>query len=86
MTLTPEAETLVPPPETRPPKVRSRPGLGMLDGPIMRRAIADSSTAAMPSTTSPSPGMIWPGPTTQRSPTLRRLDGVSTTASSDWRT
>ena len=42
MTLTPEAETLVPPPETRPPKVRSRPGLGMLDGPIMRRAIADS--------------------------------------------
>src|SRR5581483_426958 len=41
--------------------------------------IADSSTAAMPSTTSPSPGMSWPGPTTQRSPTLSALDGVSTT-------
>jgi hypothetical protein len=38
--------------------------------------IADSSTDAMPSTTSPSPGMIWLGRTTQRSPTCSLLDGV----------
>ena len=37
--------------------------------------IADSSTDAMPSTTSPSPGMSWPGRTTHRSPTCSLLDG-----------
>jgi potassium-transporting ATPase ATP-binding subunit len=42
MTVVPETQDLVPPPETRPPKVRTRPGLGLLDGDIMRRAIADS--------------------------------------------
>src|SRR5438067_1394332 len=35
------------------------------DSPVM----ADSSTDAMPSTTSPSPGMTWPASTTHRSPT-----------------
>ena len=33
--------------------------------------MADSSTVAMPSTTSPSPGTTSPGPTTTRSPTVR---------------
>ena len=32
--------------------------------------IADSSTDAMPSTTSPSPAMSWPASTTTRSPLL----------------
>jgi potassium-transporting ATPase ATP-binding subunit len=43
MAVTPQStEALVPPPETRPPKVRTRPGLGMLDAQIVRRAVADS--------------------------------------------
>ena len=44
--------------------------------------IADSSTDAIPSTTVPSPGIIWPASTTTRSP-LRRL--VAGTASSPLR-
>ena len=58
MTLAPEAETLVPPPETRPPKVRSRPGLGMLDGQIMRRAIADSFSKLNPKVQARNPVMF----------------------------
>ena len=48
--------------------------------------IADSSTDAMPSTTSPSPGMSSPGPTTQRSPIFSSCDGTSTTDPSGRRT
>src|SRR5579864_9144011 len=33
---------LAPPPETRPPKVRTKPGLSMLDGKILRRATWES--------------------------------------------
>jgi len=33
---------LAPPPETRPPKVRTKPGLSLLDGKIMRRALWES--------------------------------------------
>ena len=47
------------------------------DSPVM----ADSSTEAMPSTMSPSPGMTWPGVTTHRSPSWSWLEGVSTTSS-----
>ena len=52
------------------------------DSPVM----ADSSTDAMPSTTSPSPGMRSPGPTTQRSPIFSSCDGTSTTDPSGRRT
>jgi len=58
MTLAPEAQTLVPPPETRPPKVRSRPGLGILDGEIMRRAIVDSFKKLSPRTQARNPVMF----------------------------
>ncbi len=44
------------------------------DSPVM----ADSSIEAMPSTTSPSPGMISPGVTTQMSPSCSSVDGTST--------
>jgi K+-transporting ATPase ATPase B chain len=36
------ATVTVPPPETRPPKVRTRPGLSTLDPAILRRALADA--------------------------------------------
>ena len=39
--------------------------------------IADSSTTAMPSTTSPSPGMTCPAVTTQRFPDRSWVDGIS---------
>ena len=39
--------------------------------------ITDSSTSAMPSTISPSPGISSPASTTQRSPTSSSLDGFS---------
>src|SRR5579872_2508610 len=52
------------------------------DSPVM----ADSSTAAMPSTTSPSPGIICPASTTHRSPTASAEDGFSRTDPSGWRT
>ncbi len=39
--------------------------------------IADSSTEATPSTTSPSPGMSWPGSTTTKSPSLSSVPGAS---------
>src|SRR2546422_3843024 len=52
------------------------------DSPVM----ADSSTEAMPSMTSPSPGISWPASTTQQSPSWSRLDGVSCTEPSGWRT
>ena len=42
------------------------------DSPVM----ADSSTVAMPSTTSPSPGMVSPAATSTRSPTCSRVDGT----------
>ena len=41
--------------------------------------IADSSTLAMPSTTSPSPGMTWPASTTTRSPSCS--SGAATSSS-----
>src|SRR3954452_3585868 len=58
MTAVPEAEALVPPPETRPPKVRSRPGLGMLDAEIMRRAVVDSFKKLNPRTQARNPVMF----------------------------
>ena len=58
MTLAPETQTLVPPPETRPPKVRSRPGLGLLDGEIMRRAVIDSFKKLSPRTQARNPVMF----------------------------
>ncbi len=48
------------------------------DSPVM----ADSSTVAIPSVISPSPGMSWPGTTTQQSPIRSSLDGTSTTSPS----
>ena len=44
--------------------------------------MADSSTDAMPSTTSPSPGMTWPASTTHRSPTWSAFEGLSINAPS----
>jgi K+-transporting ATPase ATPase B chain len=58
MTAIPEAETLVPPPETRPPKVRTRPGLGILDGEIVRRAVVDSFRKLNPKTQARNPVMF----------------------------
>ena len=54
--------TVVPPvtAERSPPDSR----MTGADSPVM----ADSSTEAMPSTTSPSPGMVWPASTTTKSP------------------
>ena len=54
--------TVVPPvtAERSPPDSR----ITGADSPVM----ADSSTEAMPSTTSPSPGMVWPASTTTNSP------------------
>ena len=43
------------------------------DSPVM----ADSSTTAIPSTTSPSPGMTCPAVTTVRSPARSRAAGIS---------
>ncbi len=43
------------------------------DSPVM----ADSSTVAMPSTMSPSPGITCPASTTTRSPTFRVVPGTS---------
>ena len=58
--------TMVPPvtPERSPPASR----MTGADSPV----IADSSTDAIPSMTSPSPGMIWFASTTTRSPTSER--------------
>src|SRR5581483_11134450 len=72
--------TLVPPvtDERSPPDSR----MTGADSPVM----ADSSTEAMPSITSPSPGMSWPASTTQQSPSWSALDGVSRTDPSGWRT
>ncbi len=39
---------------------------------------ADSSTAELPSTTTPSTGMLWPGRITIRSPTTTSATGIST--------
>ncbi|SKT82994.1 Uncharacterised protein [Mycobacteroides abscessus subsp. abscessus] len=47
------------------------------DSPVM----ADSSTVAMPSTTSPSPGIICPASTTTRSPGRSALPGTSSSFS-----
>ena len=48
--------------------------------------IADSSTVAIPSTMSPSPGITSPATTTQRSPTNRSAEERSTTVPSASRT
>ena len=50
------------------------------DSPVM----ADSSTEATPSTTSPSPGMIWPGSTITKSPTVSWVPGTSASLKSVW--
>ena len=52
------------------------------DSPVM----ADSSTVAMPSTTSPSPGITSPATTTHRSPSCSAVEGFSTREPSGWRT
>src|SRR5664280_517175 len=39
---------VAPPPETRPPKVRTRPGSSMLDPTILRRALAEAFTKLDP--------------------------------------
>ena len=57
-TLVPPVTALRSPPDSR---------ITGADSPV----IADSSTLAMPSTTSPSPGMIWPASTTTMSPELQ---------------
>ena len=51
------------------------------DSPVM----ADSSTIAIPSTTSPSPGIACPASMTHRSPTFSSVEGVSTTVPSGCR-
>ena len=63
--------TLVPPvtAERSPPDSR----MTGADSPVM----ADSSTLAMPSTMSPSPGMTSPATTTTSSPMSRAVDGTS---------
>ena len=63
--------TLVPPvtAERSPPDSR----MTGADSPV----IADSSTEATPSTTSPSPGMIWPASTTTWSPSRSSVPGTS---------
>ncbi len=63
--------TLVPPVT----ELRSPPDSRMTgaDSPV----IADSSTLATPSTTSPSPGMVWPASTTTRSPSVSWGAGTS---------
>ena len=68
--------TVVPPvtEEKSPPDSRTTGA----DSPV----IADSSTVAMPSTISPSPGMTCPASTTTRSPTRRSVAGTSSTSSS----
>jgi K+-transporting ATPase ATPase B chain len=58
VTLASATDSLVPPPETRPPKVRSRPGLGMLDAQIIRRAIADSFRKLHPKVQARNPVMF----------------------------
>src|SRR4051794_7700742 len=52
------------------------------DSPVM----ADSSTVAIPSTTSPSPGITSPAVTTQRSPTWRAVDARGPSVPSGLRT
>ena len=68
--------TLVPPvtADRSPPDSR----MTGADSPV----IADSSTLATPSTTSPSPGMIWPASTTTRSPTRSVVPGTSSSVPS----
>src|ERR1700689_1150056 len=47
------------------------------DSPVM----ADSSTEATPSTTSPSPGMTWPASTTTKSPSVSAVPGTDSSRS-----
>src|SRR5580658_1111144 len=47
------------------------------DSPVM----ADSSTDATPSTTSPSPGMTWPASTTTKSPSVSAVPGTDSSRS-----
>jgi hypothetical protein len=70
--------TLVPPvtADRSPPDSR----ITGADSPV----IADSSTDATPSTTSPSPGMTCPASTTTWSPTLSAVPGTSSSRSSAW--
>jgi hypothetical protein len=71
--------TIVPPvtAERSPPDSRSTGA----DSPV----IADSSTTAMPSITSPSPGMTWFAVTAQRSPTFSCVDGTVSMVPSSFR-
>ena len=50
------------------------------DSPVM----ADSSTTARPSATSPSPGMTCPAVTTTRLPAFNCVDGISCVVPSGW--
>ncbi len=70
--------TLVPPvtADRSPPDSR----ITGADSPV----IADSSTEAMPSTTSPSPGMISPASTTTWSPSVRPVPGTGSSRVSVW--
>ncbi len=69
------SESTVVPPVTA---LRSPPASRITgaDSPV----IADSSTLAIPSTTSPSPGTTWPASTTTRSPTLSWVAGTGVSA------
>ena len=71
--------TRVPPvtPEWSPPASRTTGALSPV--------IADSSTLAMPSMISPSPGMICPASTTTTSPARRSVETVSSMEPSDRR-
>src|SRR5580692_11123205 len=74
--------TLISSESTRVPPVtaeRSPPDSRMTgaDSPVM----ADSSTEATPSTTSPSPGMTWPASTTTKSPRVSAVPGTDSSRS-----
>ena len=59
MAMAPESvQELVPPPETRPPKVRTRPGLAMFEPAIVRRAVADSFRKLNPGVQARNPVMF----------------------------
>ena len=80
LTVTSSESTRVPPVTAdRSPPLSRMTGA---DSPVM----ADSSTVARPSTTSPSPGITSPATTTHRSPIRKSVDAFSTSEPSGWRT
>jgi K+-transporting ATPase ATPase B chain len=56
--VTPDIQTLVPAPEERPPKVRTRSTRSMFDGAIVRRALVDSFVKLNPRTQARNPVMF----------------------------